>query len=65
MDKKTQINLYCTPGLGDRMDQLIKQYNDDTMIGSIHSRGELVEVLISKMEKYLEKNGEIKSFLQS
>lgn len=63
MDKKTQINLYCTPGIGDRMDSLIKAYNEDALIGSIHSRGELLEILVAKMERYYQQNGEVKSFL--
>lgn len=64
MDAKSQISLYCTPDIGERMDKLIQSYNSDALIGSLHSRGELLEVLISRMERYYQQNGEIKSFLQ-
>lgn len=60
--KNTQLNLYVSDDLGERIDNLIKSYNDSCLIGGIKSRGEFITCLISKLEKYEKDNGEIKSF---
>ncbi len=60
--KKTQINLYVSEDLGARMDKLIEEHNASALFGRIGSRGELVEAMVTVVEQYQRKNGEISSF---
>ena len=60
--KNTQLNLYVPADLGERIDKLIESYNDSVLVGKIRSRGEFITTLVSMVEAYENKNGEISSF---
>ncbi len=61
---KTQINLYCDATIPGRMDALISAYNENRFIGAMHSRGELLEALVLKLERYREQHDDMTSFFE-